>query len=59
MKRIDAAMEAEVLRLFAAERWPIGTIARQLGIHHSVVRRVLGRKELLGPKGRRRTVEPG
>ena len=49
MKRIDAAMEAEVQRLFAAERWPIGTIARQLGIHHSVVRRVLGRKELLGP----------
>lgn len=32
---------AEILRLFHAERWPIGTIASQLGIHHSVVRRVL------------------
>lgn len=32
---------AEILRLFHAERWPIGTIATQLGVHHSVVRRVL------------------
>ncbi|TPV97189.1 MAG: IS21 family transposase [Myxococcales bacterium FL481] len=35
-------MEAEILRLHFAEKWPMGTIARQLGIHHSVVRRVLG-----------------
>ncbi|MGA2189204.1 MAG: DEAD/DEAH box helicase family protein [Steroidobacteraceae bacterium] len=34
-------MEAEVLRLHHAERWPIGTIARQLMLHHSTVRRVL------------------
>jgi transposase len=32
---------AEILRLFYAEKWLIGTIARQLGIHHSVVRRVV------------------
>lgn len=32
---------AEILRLYHAERWPIGTIASQLGLHHSVVRRVL------------------
>ncbi len=32
---------AEILRLHHAEKWPIGTIATQLGIHHSVVRRVL------------------
>jgi transposase len=49
MKRITAELEAEIVRLHAAERWPIGTIARQLEIHHSVVRRVLGRKELVGP----------
>ncbi len=36
--RID--IQAEVLRLFHAERWKIGTIAAQLGIHHSAVRRV-------------------
>jgi transposase len=33
--------EAEILRLHHAEKWPIGTIANQIGIHHSVVRRVL------------------
>ena len=38
---IHPALEAEILRLFHAENWPIGTIAAQLGIHHSVVRRVL------------------
>jgi transposase len=38
---ITRAMEAEVLRLHHAEKWPIGTIARQLRLHHSTVRRVL------------------
>jgi transposase len=38
---ISRAVEAQVLRLHHAERWPIGTIARQLMLHHSTVRRVL------------------
>ena len=38
---LSRAVEAEVLRLHHAERWPIGTIARQLMLHHSTVRRVL------------------
>jgi len=38
---ITRAMEAEVLRLHHAEKWPIGTIARQLMLHHATVRRVL------------------
>lgn len=38
---IAPAREAEVLRLYHAEKWPIGTIAAQLGLHHSTVRRVL------------------
>jgi transposase len=38
---ISRAVEAEILRLYHAESWPIGTIARQLHIHHSTVRRVL------------------
>jgi transposase len=38
---ISRAVEVEVLRLHSAEHWPIGTIARQLLLHHSTVRRVL------------------
>ena len=38
---IPRALEAEILRLHAAEHWPIGTIATQLRVHHSTVRRVL------------------
>ena len=38
---ISRAVEAEVLRLHDVEHWPIGTIARQLLLHHSTVRRVL------------------
>ena len=34
--------EAEILRLYHAEKWRVGTIATQLGIHHSTVERVLG-----------------
>jgi transposase len=33
--------EAEVVRLFHGEKWPIGTIAAQLGVHHTTVQRVL------------------
>jgi transposase len=38
---ISTEREAEIVRLFHAERWRVGTIASQLGIHHSTVRRVL------------------
>jgi transposase len=38
---ISAEREAEILRLFHAEKWRIGTIAAQLGIHHCTVERVL------------------
>lgn len=33
--------EAEIKRLFHAERWRVNTIATQLGIHHTTVERVL------------------
>jgi transposase len=33
--------EAEILRLYHAEKWRIGTIATQLGVHHTTVQRVL------------------
>lgn len=38
--------EAQILRYHHVEKWPIGTIARQLGVHHSVVRRVLAQAGL-------------
>jgi hypothetical protein len=38
---IPRALEVEILRLYHAEHWPIGTIATQLRVHHSSVRRVL------------------
>lgn len=38
---IARALEAEILRLHHAEHWPVGTIAAQLRVHHSTVRRVL------------------
>lgn len=38
---ISADLEAKIRRLYHAEKWPVGTIARQLGVHHEAVRRVL------------------
>ena len=38
---ISKETEAEVVRLFHAESWPIGTISAQLGLHHTTVQRVL------------------
>jgi transposase len=38
---IAKEIEAEIVRLYHGERWPIGTIAGQLGLHHTTVQRVL------------------
>jgi transposase len=38
---IPRDLEAEILRLFHAEKWRIGTIGREVGVHHATVRRVL------------------
>jgi len=38
---ISAELEAKILRYHHVERWRVGTIARQLGIHHGTVDRVL------------------
>ena len=38
---IPADLEAKILRLYHAERWRIGTIAAQVGVHHTTVQRVL------------------
>ncbi len=38
---ISKELEAQILRLHHAERWPVGTIAVQLGVHPDAVERVL------------------
>jgi transposase len=38
---ISKEREADILRLYHAEKWKVGTIARQLNIHHTTVQRVL------------------
>jgi transposase len=43
---ISAEREAEILRLYHAEKWRVGTIAAQLGVHHSAVQRVLAKSGL-------------
>jgi transposase len=50
---ISPEREAEILRLHHAEKWPVGTIATQLGLHHSTVRRVLAQAGL--PVGKQMT----
>lgn len=38
---VSAEIEANILRYYHVEKWRVGTIARQLHVHHSVVKRVL------------------
>ncbi len=43
---IPAELEAKILRYFHVEHWRVGTIARQLGVHHATVDRVLSQAGL-------------
>ncbi len=38
---IDPELEAKILRLHLVEHWRVGTISKQVGLHHSTVERVL------------------
>ena len=38
---VDPHIESEILRLHHAEKWRIGTIVSELGVHHDIVERVL------------------
>jgi transposase len=51
---ISETQEADILRYYYAEKWRIGTIAQQLRIHHSVVRRVLSQAGVPASKQVRR-----
>ncbi len=52
---ISRAVETEILRLHQAEGWPIGTIARQLHVHHDTVRRVLWQSSVPAVRAAART----
>ena len=43
---IDKDLEAKILRFHFVEKWRVGTIARQLGVHHGTVDRVLSQAGL-------------
>jgi transposase len=44
--KIDKETESNILRYHFVEKWRVGTIATQLGVHHSVVDRVLSQAGL-------------
>jgi len=47
MKRVPAELEHAIVRHHLVDGWPIGTVARELGVHHDVVRRVLRQRGAL------------
>jgi hypothetical protein len=57
---IPPELEAQILRYYHVEKWRIGTIARQLHVHHGTVMRVLAQAGLprTGPPARRSQIEP-
>jgi len=56
---IPLAVEAEILRLYHAEKWRKNTIATKLCVHHSVVSRVIAQEgQCHEPRQRPRMVEP-
>jgi len=57
---IPPDLEAQILRYYHVEKWRVGTIARQLHVHHGTVARVLAQAGLprIGLPPRRSQVEP-
>lgn len=56
---IEPDKEAEIIRCFFVEKWGIHTIARQLGIHHYTVRRVIDENGIpTAPKIRPSLIDP-
>jgi|SRR2546421_928436 len=47
---VSKDLEAKVLRYYLAEKWRVGTIARQLHVHHDTVRRVLRQAGIPAPQ---------
>jgi transposase len=51
---IPPEVTARMRRLFYAEHWRVGTIATELGVHHTTVVRALNREQLVGAAVMRR-----
>jgi len=47
---ISKQKEADILRYHHVEKWPVGTISKQLGVHHDTVHRVLSQKGVSKPE---------
>nr|WP_230990866.1 IS21 family transposase [Bathymodiolus platifrons methanotrophic gill symbiont] len=47
MMTISQEKEAQILRYHHVEKWPVGTISRQLGVHHDAINRVLSQAGIL------------
>jgi len=47
---LSQQQESEILRYYFAEKWRIGTIARQLNLHHSSVERVIAQAGIPRPE---------
>lgn len=59
-RAVSADESATILRLHHAEKWPVGTIATQVGRHHDTIERVLAQSGLpiTKPSTRPRLVDP-
>lgn len=55
---IPSELEDKILRLHRAEKWLPNTIATQLGVHHSAVKRVLNRAGVLASGKRASRLDP-
>ena len=53
---IPDELEQRILRLHFVEKWKVGTIARQCGVHHSTVLRVLSDKGLRPERAKRPSI---
>ena len=53
---VPPEIEAKILRLHHAEKWPVGTIAAQLQIHPDVVIRVLDQSGVPQPTAARKSI---
>ena len=47
---ISKQKEADILRYHHVEKWPVGTISKQLGVHHDTVHRVLSQAGIPKPE---------
>lgn len=47
---LSLMQEHDILRYYFAEKWRVGTIARQLGLHHSTVERVIAQAGVPKPE---------